>query len=124
MVSGVIIYAGRDDAVIRSRRLALQEAAYVVDVSRSSEEFLQRFFDGDYDLVVLCNSLRQAERERMAGLVHRFAPRTPVISVCGFPGENPDGADYGCTGEVQALLDLVVRLGQPPARAISRRQSA
>lgn len=115
MVSGVILYAGRDHGLMQSRRVLLEQEGYVVNVCDNTEEFVARFLDGDYDLVLLCNSLRDAERERLTSLVHRFSRRTPVLLVSNLPGGGK-GVDDVCSGEPQTVLDTISRLLPPAAR--------
>jgi len=107
MVRGVILYAGRDHGLVQLRRLVLQGKDYVVDTCDDIEDFVRKFLDGDYDLVLLCNSLRQGERERLISLVHRFSRRTPVLLVCSSPAESAHHSYPACTGEPQAVLRAV-----------------
>ena len=115
MVPGVILYAGRDQALLQTRRLILQEQGYVVEVCDNTEEFVGKFLDGDFDLVLLCNSLRDGERERLCSLVHRFSQRTPVLVVRSLPEHTSHSAEYACTGEPQTILAGISRLIAAPS---------
>ncbi len=119
MVRGVILYAGRDHGVVQSRRLVLEQAGYVVDLCDNSEECIRKFLEGDYDLVMLCNSLRDSERERLYSLVHRFSTRTPILRICSMPEELRHVPEHACTGEPQVILGTVAvalaALGAKPA---------
>ncbi len=124
MVSGVILYAGRDHGLVQSRRLVLEEAGYVVDLCDNSEDCTRKFLEGDYDLVLLCNSLRDSERERLISLVHRFSARTPLLRVCSLPDEARLSPEPSCTGEPQAILDKVAATlaaahAKPPGRSMA-----
>ena len=124
MVSGVILYAGRDHGLVQSRRMVMEEAGYGVDLCDNSEDCVRKFLEGDYDLVLLCNSLRDAERERLSSLVRRFSARTPVLRICSMPEELRQGPEPSCTGEPQAIMDALVAIlktarSKPPARTIA-----
>ncbi len=121
MALAVILYAGRDPGLVQSRRLVLEQQGYGVDLCDNTEQFLGKFLDGDYDLVLLCNSLRTAEWQRLSSLVHRFSARTPVLRVCSMPEETRE-AEHACTGEPQTVLKTVADLlavagGKPPAHS-------
>jgi hypothetical protein len=124
MVPGVILYSGRDIGLAQARRLALEQAGYVVVLCNDTEDFVRKFLDGDFDLVVLCNSLRDAERERLSSLVHRFAPRTPVLRVVSRAEEICGGSEHICTGESETVVArvgcvLAVAGGKPPLRRLA-----
>ncbi len=124
MVTGVILYAGRDHGLVQSRRLVLEQAGYVVDLCENSEDCVRKFLEGDYDLVMLCNSLRDGERERLASLVHRFSARTPILRVCSMPGELRQAPEPACTGEPRVILEKVAATlattgAKPPARTMA-----
>ncbi len=124
MLSGVILYAGRDHGLVQSRRLVLEQSGYVVELCDNSEDCVRKFLEGDYDLVLLCNSLRDSERERLSSLVRRFSSRTPVLRVCSMPEESRQGPEPSCTGEPQVILDAVAGIlktagSKPPARSMA-----
>lgn len=122
MASGLILYAGRDPGLVQSRRLILEAAGYVVDLCDSTEDCIRKFLEGEYDLVMLCNSLREGDRERLSSLVRRFSARTSVLRVCSLPEEAQKSPAHACTGEPEIILGsvaaIVVRAaGKPPARS-------
>ncbi len=87
----------------------LEQSGYVVSTCLDLEEFIRQFLDGDFDLVMLCGTLRREERQLMTNLVHRFSRTTPVIAVCTLPGERVDGVDHVCSGDADVLLSAVSR---------------
>ena len=124
MVRGGILYAGRDHGLAQSRRMVLEEAGYVVDLCDNAEDCVRKFLEGDYDLVLLCNSLRDGERERLSSLAHRFSTRTPTLRVCSMAEETRQLTEPACTGEPQAILAaLAATLAKagpkPPARTMA-----
>src|SRR4051812_40469350 len=75
----LLLSVGHDSALLAIRNLILASAGYTVVSASTPEEFVTRFFDGDFDAVVLCDSLQEDQRERMAAIVHDHSPSTPVI---------------------------------------------
>lgn len=124
MVSGVILYVGRDHALVHSRRLILEQAGYAVDLCDNTEDFVRKFLGGDYELVLLCNSLRDGERERLTSLVHRFSRSTRVLLVCSRADEADHAAERACTGEPRVILDQVAVALQQAAEKRSVRKAA
>lgn len=124
MVRGVVLYAGRDHGLVQSRRLVLEQAGYVVDLCADSEDCIRKFLEGDYDLVLLCNSLRDGERERLSSLVHRFSARTPIVRICSLPEQVRQGTEFSCTGEPQTVVETVaaalgIAKAKLPARSLA-----
>ncbi len=124
MLPGVILYAGRDHGLVQSRCMVLEQAGFVVDLCDNSEDCVRKFLEGHYDLVMLCNSLRDGERERLCSLVHRFSARTPILRICSLPEETQRGPQHACTGEPETILNAVAAAlaagsSKPPARAMA-----
>src|SRR5438270_12553090 len=74
-----ILSAGRDRALLSTRNRGLEAAGYSVPPATTSAETVERFFTGDFGLVILCHSIPMDERERIAMLVHNHSPSTPVV---------------------------------------------
>jgi len=78
-----VLYAGRDpDLLFDVRRLLLEhvgDARYILTTADSYRAFVKEFLHGDFDTVLLCSSIENAERRKMASLVGRRSPSTPVI---------------------------------------------
>ena len=108
----------------------LEQSGYVVSTCSDLDEFVRQFLDGDFDVVMLCGTLRREERQLMTNLVHRFSRTTPVIAVCTLPGERVDGVDHICSGEPDVLLAAVSSalkaIPKPPAASVVtvKRQAA
>lgn len=77
----VILYAGRDSSLLLVRRLLLEYAGYIVTTAATYTAFVKEFYAGDFDGVVLCNSIKNQERRKMASLVHHRSPSVPVIVI-------------------------------------------
>jgi len=75
----LLLSVGHDSALLAIRNLMLAGAGYTVISASTPQEFVTRFFDGDFDAVVLCDSLPEDQRKRMAEIVHEHSPSTPVV---------------------------------------------
>ncbi|HKW76031.1 MAG TPA: hypothetical protein VJN64_10950 [Terriglobales bacterium] len=77
----LILSAGRDPNLLKQRSVILQQAGYEVVVAGNSPELVNRLFNGDFDLVLLCGSMRAEERCRLTAIVKSHTPSTPVLLI-------------------------------------------
>ncbi len=89
----VILDAGRDPHHSRKRDQALSAAGYKVVTAHNSPDIINNLFEGDFDVVILCNSLPNDERRRLAGIIKSYSPSTPVIVLADTA--NSAEYDYG-----------------------------
>jgi hypothetical protein len=76
-----ILYAGRDPVLLLVRRLLLEYAGYIVTTAATYTAFVKEFYGGDFDGVVLCSSIRNSERRKMASIVCHRSPSVPVVVI-------------------------------------------
>jgi len=95
-----ILYAGRDPELVRQWTKPLTMAGYRVVAVIDPLEIIGKLFSGEFDLILLCESLPKAERGRLARLARDHGPSIPILII-----DEQEGMDY----------DLGVRavLGQP-----------
>ena len=115
----LILSVGRDLQLLKKRTSALNDAGYTVVTSTDPRMAIEDMFNGDFDLVLLCHSLTNEERERFAGIVRNYSPSTPVVIISDLEGRK---YTYGtrtvrCYSEqiLAAVRDMVPTAG--PARA-------
>ena len=77
----VILSVGRDPLLLKTRRAALAAAGYAVESATSLTSAIEKILEGDFDLMLLCNSLREPERMRLVNICRRRAPSTPVLVI-------------------------------------------
>lgn len=77
----LILSAGRDIGLLKQRSAILRQAGYEVVTAGNSPELVNRLFNGDFDLVLLCGSMREEERRRLTAIVKSHTPSTPVVSI-------------------------------------------
>jgi DNA-binding response OmpR family regulator len=125
MPRNAILSAGRDRPLLYTRNRVLEEAGYSVTPATTSAETVERFFTGDFDIVVLCHSIPIEERERIAMLVHNHSPSTPVIVLADMASRRYNFGDLTVESDAGSLLEslpLALKMAderKPPAPAPS-----
>lgn len=84
-MSITILCAGRDVHVMEARSKALTAAGFNV-VCSHGDEFMEKLFEGNFDAIILCHSLREEERRRLAGIIKSYHQATPVVVVSDLQG--------------------------------------
>jgi CheY-like chemotaxis protein len=79
--SALILNVGRDPVLLNTRRLLLESAGYLVESACSTKDAINQFRSGDLDLVVLCHSVPEEERDYFIGLIRDYGSLIPVIFV-------------------------------------------
>src|SRR5258708_12880939 len=82
----LILSVGRDLLLLKKRTSALHDAGYTVVAATDPRQAIADMFNGDFDLVLLCHSLTNEERERFAGIVRNYSPSTPVVIISDLEG--------------------------------------
>ena len=107
MLSTTILSAGRDRALLYTRNRVLEEAGYLVTPAITPAEITECCFKGGFDLVVLCHSIPQQERKRIARLVRMHTPSTPVIVLADMPTRKYEFGDLTVYSEAANLLSCI-----------------
>ena len=107
MSPNAILSAGRDRPLLYTRNRVLEEAGYLVTSTSTAAETVEKFFDGDFDLVVLCHSIPLEERERVATLVRMHSPSTPVIALADLPTRRFNFGDLTVESDADSLLESI-----------------
>ena len=105
--STLILNVGQDPELLRTRSLILRAQGYGVE-SCSIGEAIHRFRAGDFDLVILCHSVPQREREQLILLIRDCGCSTPVLFVAAASADCPDRlANASSRSEPQELLQSI-----------------
>jgi hypothetical protein len=107
MPRNAILSAGRDRPLLYTRNRVLEEAGYIVTATSTAAETVEKFFAGDFDLVILCHSIPLEERERIATLVSMHSPSTPVIALADLPSRRFNFGDLTVDSDANSLLTSV-----------------
>jgi CheY-like chemotaxis protein len=93
MSQTLVLSVGSDPAVLDTRGLVLRSAGYIVVSAISVQEAIHLFEDGDFDVVVLCNTLPQKDCESLIYSIRASGARVPIVHVSGtWPVERIGGA--------------------------------
>lgn len=77
----MILSVGRDPLLLKTRRSTLAAAGYSVETVTSLTGAIEKILEGDFDLILLCNSLREEERRRLVNICQRRLPSAPILFV-------------------------------------------
>ncbi len=77
----LVLAIGLDSLSLGIRNSLLQSAGYIVVSAFSLKEAANQFLNGDFDLVLLDNSLPTKDRDRITSLIRISGSRTPVVSI-------------------------------------------
>ena len=120
----LILSAGRDPKALQLRNGKLRDAGFNVVSAGDSPDLINKLFNGDFDLVLLCDSLREEERRRATGLIKLYTPSTPVIMISSFEGREYEYADVTVPNEASAIVAAVKMASSLPVRSRARSRAA
>jgi CheY-like chemotaxis protein len=83
MALTVVLSVGLDSNLLRTRNLVLHSAGYTVVSAHSVKEAVDQFQAGDFDLVLLCQSLPARERDGLTWWMRATGAGIPVVTVAG-----------------------------------------
>jgi CheY-like chemotaxis protein len=83
MSQTLVLSVGSDPTELDTRDLILKSAGYIVVSVMSINEAVHLFQDGDFDLVILCQSLPIRDSERLTRFIRASGSRVPIVSVSG-----------------------------------------
>jgi CheY-like chemotaxis protein len=81
MPAALILAVGQDPMVQASRVSVLRSAGYCVEAVDAGPEAIERFQNGNFDLVLLCHSVSLSERERLTRAIRASGSCTRVLLV-------------------------------------------
>jgi signal transduction histidine kinase len=90
----------------------LQNDFHSVDTAENGHEALERFRQGNFDLVITDQIMAEMNGEQLAAEIKKLAPKVPVILVTGF-------AENSVAPEAKEAIDFI--LAKPMSRASLRR---
>jgi CheY-like chemotaxis protein len=108
MPLNLILAVGKDPAWLESRSSILRHAGYIVDSEYSVKHAIDRFRQGDFDLVLLCHSMPAQDRNRLIHSIRAFGSLTPIVSVASLHAHAPDAfADAMAEDAPEKLLSCI-----------------
>jgi DNA-binding response OmpR family regulator len=97
MAQTVVLSVGFDPQLLVTRDLVLRSAGYIVVSVYSLKEAAERFQGGDFDLVLLCQSIPAKEKDRLCSWIRATGSGIPVVAVSGslYPRDVDAGVTVG-----------------------------
>jgi hypothetical protein len=126
MPTAVILCVGVDLSLSRSESRVWQSAGYRMTAVGSIRDALDYIRYGDFDVVLMGDSIRLGERERLTFLIRASGSRVPVVCVTDSSSDRASFADATVTSDPSKLLqcigELLTAQAEKPAanRAIPR----
>jgi DNA-binding response OmpR family regulator len=77
----LLLSAGHDSYLLKQRNAQLAAAGFKVASASDSCEVVDKLLNGDFDLVLLCDSMPDEDRHRLARIIRRYTPSTPVLLI-------------------------------------------
>jgi DNA-binding response OmpR family regulator len=109
----VVLAVGLDSSLPTTQNAVWRSAGYVVTPAGSIGEAIDRFKNGDFDLVLLGQSIPAADREKLTFLIRTSGSHVPVICIGNACGDCDSYADATLKND---LGELPVALGEVLAR--------
>ncbi len=100
----VILAVGLDTWLLSAKSAVWRSHGYVVISVATAREAIDHFTGGDFDLVLLGNSIASDSREQLTRLIRRFSSRTPVVCVTDASAERESYADAALPSDSGSLL--------------------
>jgi len=111
----VALAVGLDSWRLTSQDSDLISAGYVVISANSTQDAIEQFKIGDFDLVLLDSSISAENRERLTSLIRASGSLTPVVCMPNFSGDCNSFVDGSLSGNESALLTIMEwALAKPP----------
>lgn len=117
MQTAVVLAVSLNSSFFGSQNPVWKSAGYFVTAARSIPEAIDHFKDGDFDLVLLDQSIPAESRERLAFLIRATGSRVPVVCISDSLTECDAFADATMQNEPSQLLqgieDLLAKNATP-----------
>jgi len=110
----VILSAGRDSDLLKKRNTALANLGYKVAAASDSCEVVDKLLNGEIDMVLLCHSMPDEDRRRLAHIVSRYSPSTPVVLIGKGLSDGDESGVNALKCPPERILDVVAHSLPPP----------
>lgn len=100
----VILAVGLDPLIATAQSAAWKSAGYIVISVTSIKKAIDHFRAGDFDLVLLGNSISLESKERLTFLIRSSGSHTPVICIANTSGDRNYFADATLNNDSSEFL--------------------
>src|SRR5438270_13408233 len=109
-MSATVISVGNDPQLLSLRHAVLESAGFKVLTAADLESAFKKIATGPCDVLLLCYSIRVADRQKIAAQFREHCPEGRIIAITNQPQIRPpidaDTFLYGLEG-AEALIDTV-----------------
>lgn len=127
MQSAVVLVVSQDSSLLGSQNPVWKSPGYFVTTTRSIREALDSFRSGDFDLVLLDQSVPVESRERLTFLIRASGSRVPVVCITDSSTECDAFADATIRKEPSQLLqgigEMLAKNANPSAGNVALHHS-
>lgn len=109
----VILSAGRDSGLLKKRNTALVSKGYKIASALDPSESVDKLLNGDFDLVLLCDSMPDADHRRLAHIITSYSPSTPVVLICESLSDRDESGAPTLKCPPDRILDVVAHSLSP-----------
>jgi DNA-binding NtrC family response regulator len=106
----VVLAVGLDSLILTSQKPVWQSAGYLVRFASSVREAMTHFRDGDFDLILLGDSIPADSRERLTYLIRASGSRIPVVRLTDSSSDCDSFADATIRNEPMRLMQNIGEL--------------
>ncbi|MDP9051600.1 MAG: response regulator [Acidobacteriota bacterium] len=120
----VVLAIGLNQELLDAQRIALRSGGYFVSTASSMGAAMEQLQEGDYDLVLMGQSIPAESRERLTMMIRATGLRVPVMCLAESPNYldafKSLVAETGARGVLRNIADAVANQRKPVARAALR----
>jgi DNA-binding NtrC family response regulator len=117
----MVLAIGLDAGFLESQRNTLKASGYFVSSAHSVNAAMEEFRDGDFDLVLIAQSVETERRDRLISMIRDTGSRVPVVCMAEpssyFNTLALAATDSGQIYMMQSIGDVVSHQKRPVARA-------
>jgi DNA-binding response OmpR family regulator len=106
----IILAVGLDSSLLVSQRSIWKSEGYLVTHADDIREAIERFKNGDFDLVLLGPRISADTRERLAFLIRASGSKVPVVCIAKSSNDVDSFADATITAEPAEVLPCVAAI--------------
>jgi len=106
----VVLAVGLDSWLLTAHSTIWRSAGYVVVSAATIREAIEHFKAGDFDLVLLGDSISRENKEKLTFLIRKSSKRTPVVSIANAPDDFDSFADATLKNDSGLLLRVMGEL--------------
>jgi hypothetical protein len=124
----VVLAVGLDASLLASQSVTFRTAGYFFTPVGSVRDAIDHLQGGDFDLVLLGDSISTASKERLTFLIRAYVPLIPVVCVTDSSGDCYSYADATITNDSAELLrrieELLAQKGRDSSEVAAQRRGS